>query len=70
MKDDDYMSLNDAVKHVMKVTGKTRRQAEAAILRELKKGSIEAWGVPVVDGVELPVENIPPEVFQSIPTEH
>jgi hypothetical protein len=64
---EDRMLLNDAVKYLMKTTGRTRRQAEALIAQELKSGRIRAEGVRTDTGE---VEEIPVEVFQSIPTEH
>jgi hypothetical protein len=75
-KDEDYMLLNDAVKHVMKATGRTRRQAEQAVLQALKSGEVRARGeVQVTDPATGEVENhgvqdIPVEVFQSIPSQH
>ena len=45
MKDDDYMDLNEAVKHIMQATGKTRRQARAAVVQAMKNGRIRARGV-------------------------
>jgi nicotinic acid phosphoribosyltransferase len=64
---DDRVLLNDAVKYLMKETGRTRRQAEALLKQELKSGRIRVTGVRADTGE---VEEIPVEVFQSIPTEH
>jgi hypothetical protein len=75
-QDDDRMSLNDAVKHVMKATGRSRRQAEQCVLQALKAGKVRAWGeVHVADPLTGEEENhgvhpIPAEVFQRIPSEH
>jgi hypothetical protein len=72
----DYMLLNDAVKHIMKATGKTRRQAEQALLQALKSGKVRARGEAVVtdpatgEEENLGVEDIPAETFRSIPSEH
>lgn len=76
LDDGDRMSLNDAVKHVMKATGRTRRQAEQAVLQALKSGDIRACGECVVtDPVtgqqdNEGVQDIPVEFFRSIPSEH
>ena len=65
----EYISLNDAVKRYMKATGRTRRQAEAALLQALKSGKVEARGIAVGEE-DLGPQTIPVEVFQSIPSEH
>ena len=64
--DEDSLSLDDAVKLMMKKTGRTRRQAEQRLLQALKAGEIRATGV-VEDGGR---EEIPAEVFRSVPAEH
>jgi hypothetical protein len=72
----DYMLLNDVVKRVMRMTGRTRRQAEQFVLQALKSGALRAKGELVVTdpvtGEEdsQGVRDIPAEVFRSIPTEH
>ena len=66
-KDDDYVSLNDAVKHIMKATGRTRRQAEAMVTQALKAGKVRARGVNAATGEE---GEIPVEVFRRVPSEH
>jgi hypothetical protein len=67
VKDDDYMDLNEAVKHIMKATGKTRRQAEAAVKQAAKSGAVRLRGVNTRTGEE---EEIPVEVLAQIPSEH
>jgi hypothetical protein len=67
MKDDDYVSLNDAVKHIMKATGRTRRQAEAVVKQAAKSGAVRLRGVNTRTGEE---EEIPVEYLAQIPTEH
>ena len=70
------MSLNDAVEYVMKRTGRTRRQAEQAILQKLKSGKIRTRGEVVVtdpltgEQESLGVQDIPAEAFRDIPSEH
>jgi hypothetical protein len=63
------MLLNDAVKYVMKATGRTRRQAEQHVLRALKSGEVRARGITVGEE-DLGPQEIPVEVFQAIPSEH
>ena len=63
----DRTSLNEAVKYLMKTTGRTRRQAEQRLLQALKSGELKATGVRA--GMSIP-EEIPAEVFRSIPAEH
>jgi hypothetical protein len=71
-----YMLLNDVVKRIMKATGRTRRQAEQAVLQALKSGEVKARGEVVVtdphSGEEdnQGVQSIPVEVWRSIPSEH
>jgi hypothetical protein len=71
-----YMLLNDAVEYVMKATGRTRRQAEQAVLQALKSGAVRARGeVEVTDPMTGEVENlgvqaIPVEIFRDIPSKH
>ena len=59
----EYFTFDQAVEHVMRVTGKKRRQAKQALLQKLKSGEIR--GVIGKDG-----KPIPPEFFQIIPSEH
>lgn len=64
--DPDWMDLNEAVKHIMKATGKTRRQAEAALLQEMKKGTVQTRGQRIGPGGEdLGVHDIDPEIYQD-----
>jgi hypothetical protein len=44
---EDWISADEAVAHIMRVTGKTRRQATAALLEKLRAGKIRAMGSPV-----------------------
>lgn len=67
MPNDEFMTLDQAVRLLMKRTGRTRRQAEQAILQKLKSGEIRAQGIPA--GGEDP-EEIPVDVFRAIPSEH
>ena len=73
---DGHMLLSDAVEYLMKRTGRTRRQAEQAILQHLKSGAIRSRGEVVVQDLatgeveELGVQDIPAEAYRSIPSEH
>ena len=73
---DGHILLNDAVNYLMKTTGRTRRQAQQAILQGLKSGAIRSRGELTVEDVatgeveELGVQDIPAEVYRSIPSEH
>jgi hypothetical protein len=65
----DWVSLNDAVEYFRKTTGRTRRQAERAVLEALRSGKVEARGhrVAGVGGQEadMGVQTIAPEVFRN-----
>lgn len=66
---EDRMSLNDVVEHVMKATGRTRRQARQAVLQKLKSGELHAWAT--FKGEEhLDPELLPPDYFRNVPSEH
>ena len=45
--DEDLMSFSEAIAHIMRVTGKNRRQATAALMEKLRSGKIKAWGRPI-----------------------
>ncbi|HEY1881234.1 MAG TPA: hypothetical protein VGG68_15005 [Caulobacteraceae bacterium] len=70
---DDTVSLNEAVKYIMKATGRTRRQAEAMLVQAMKSGDVRVTGVPVdpvtgEEGERVPIE---PAVLQErSPTRH
>ena len=72
------MLLADTVEYLMRETGRTRRQAQAALLQALKSGAVRSRGVlMVVDpvtGEEVEEtgepEDIPAEFYRNIPTEH
>jgi hypothetical protein len=76
MKRSEHMLLSEAVEYVMKATGKTRRQAQAAILQALKSGALPARAEVVVTdpatGEEdnLGVQPVPVEVWSGVRTEH
>ena len=50
MHDDDLMNLDEALDHIMRVTGKTRRQARIALLKKLNSGELPATGINVATG--------------------
>jgi hypothetical protein len=74
--EDEYMLLSETLEHVMKATGKTRRQAKAAILQALKSGALRARAEVVVTDTltgeeeNYGVEPVPVEFWQSFRTEH
>jgi hypothetical protein len=41
-----YASLGESVAYIMKATGKTRRQAEQALLEKMRSGEVRAWVKP------------------------
>jgi hypothetical protein len=43
---EDWVGLNEALEHVMKATGKTKRQAKSAIVAAMKSGVLRVRGVP------------------------
>jgi hypothetical protein len=42
--EDDWWTLEQCLAHIMRAQGKTRRQAKAALLKELRAGNIAAIG--------------------------
>jgi hypothetical protein len=45
MTKDDWMDADEAVRHIMRVTGKTRRQAKMELLKYMSDGSLPASGI-------------------------
>ena len=43
-KEREMIGLDEAIEHVMRVTGKTRRQALKAIVEKVATGELPAWG--------------------------
>ena len=73
---DGHIGLADAVEYLMRETGRTRRQAKQAILQALKAGTVRARGEVVLEDAatgeryELGDQDLGPEVFENIPSEH
>lgn len=64
MSDNDrFMSIDDAVEYVMRVTGKTRRQAKHAIIEMARSGKLRAVGVNPDTNEH---EAIPPEAWPKV----
>lgn len=62
MKDEpEYWTWDDAIAHVMKTTGKNRRQATAALVEKCRSGELPSTGE--LDGERVP---IPPEAWPKI----
>lgn len=57
MPDDDQMNLSEVLDHIMRTTGKTRRQAKAALLEKIESGELPATGINVATGKR---EIVPP----------
>ena len=66
----DYVGLDDAVKEVMRRTGRTRKQAEAFLLQLLKSGKLHARGELIEDGENRGRMEVPVEVWNDAPWEH
>ena len=72
----EYMSLKDTVEYVMKATGKTRRQAQQAVLQAMKSGAVRVRAEVVVTDTltgeeeNQGVQDIPAGFFRHIPSEH
>ena len=64
MSDDDpFMNIEDAVTYVMRVTGKTRRQAKYAIVEMARSGKLRAVGINPHTNER---EAIPPEAWPKV----
>jgi hypothetical protein len=62
MTDDDEMSLNEIVEHVMRVTGRNRRQAQKEVLRRLASGELQTTGINTATGKR---QAIPAEFWKN-----
>jgi hypothetical protein len=62
-KDDPMMDLDEAIAYVMRVTGKTRRQATAALFQTARRGELPATGINRLTGE---TEIIPPDAWPNI----
>jgi len=56
MSDSEFMSMEEAIAHVMRATGKNRRQAKAALLEKVRTGELPLTGI----GASGKREDIPP----------
>jgi hypothetical protein len=56
MSDSEYMTMDEVLDHIMRTTGKTRRQAKAALLEKINSGELPATGINEAGKRE----NIPP----------
>ena len=63
MADDETMTWRETVDHLMKVTGKNRRQATAELLQIVRKGEIPVTGINRKTGER---EVIPPDQFPVV----
>jgi hypothetical protein len=59
-EDDRWMTFEEAIQWVMKQTGKTHRQAKAALNEKCRQGKIRAVGTNLRTGQR---ETVPPGVF-------
>lgn len=62
-KDPEWMTEREVLEHVMRVTGKTKRQARYALLKELRAGHISAKGDNIETGKQ---EYIPRDYWPSV----
>lgn len=58
-----WIGIEEAVRMIMDATGKTRRQARAALIELCRQGEVRASGVNVKTGEREP---IPPKAFPII----
>jgi hypothetical protein len=63
MTDPESMELNEAVEHIMSVTGKSRKQARAALIEACRQGEIKTTGVDARTGERV---DVPPEAFPMV----
>lgn len=64
MSDDDpFMDIDQAVEHIMRATGKTRRQARYALIEAARSGKLRASGINPDTNKR---EAIPPEAWPKI----
>jgi hypothetical protein len=61
--DDEFWNEDQCLAHIMRVTGKTRRQAKAALLEKLRDGSIPARGENIDTGR---IEIIPKDYWPAV----
>lgn len=61
--DEPYMDIDEAVEHVMRATGKTRRQAKHAIIEMARSGRLRAIGTNSYTNER---EAIPPEAWPIV----
>jgi hypothetical protein len=67
---DGFMQADEAIQHIMKSTGKSRRQAQALLMSALKAGRVRSFGKPVIDGEVYEEEPIPVEFWRGVASEH
>lgn len=62
-RDERMMSMDEAVTHIMRTTGKTRRQAKYALIEALRSGKLPAYATHNETGetVQVPA-NAWPEI--------
>ena len=58
---DDLMTLEEVLDHIMRTTGKTRRQAKAALLEKIESGELPATGINIATGKR---ETVPPGKYE------
>lgn len=59
-RETEYMTMDEAVDHIMLATGKNRRQARAELNQTLRAGLLPAFGTNTTTGE---FEEVPPEHF-------
>lgn len=60
---DPMMNWDEAVTYVMRATGKSRRQATAALIEKCRQGAIRATGLNAETDDR---ETVPPAYFPSV----
>jgi hypothetical protein len=58
----EWMTDDEAIAHVMRVTGKNYRQAKAALIEKFRKGEIRASGINTTTGKR---EQIPTSAWRQ-----
>lgn len=58
----DELTLNEAVNYMMKLTGKTRREAKAALVEAFRKGNLKLQA----HGPNGEIVEVPKEIFQGV----
>ena len=61
--DEGWMTLDDALAQIMRVTGKTRRQAHYELLKHFRAGTISTCGENIKTGEREP---IPKDYWPSV----